>query len=505
MRCAVSRTRRSAGDSEAKASRRAGFRRNRRHRGVSDVVATIILLALTVVLFSAIFAFVNTFPAPPAQNSNQFQATLLYQGNASNPGTTVVGAISILHLAGPSIPGSGLVYLKSATHPAGPEFANAIAISAGLNGSGSWNLGQNWFYKFPSNQWPILPDNITIYITSGSSLVFSVILPGQTINTPPTVTQTWVVPATPGVGVSFTVYATVAGSVSGLSVSLDLSTVPGAPTGPQPMSQNAAGQWYLMIPAGDTTTNGTYVGFVHAVNANGQIGSGTVNVIVAASTISVTVGFSSYPVVQGSSPTLVATVTYSGVGAATSVSIAFWAAQGSTRVYAGVGPSPVTITGAGTSSYQSTTTWTIPYTTLTYTVTASVNVTGVGNAIGTLSFTPAVPLALYVFLAGTAASTCTNSSSGTCPYVEANLWDNGTGTSAIAYTVKCYINNTATGKSFQPAISGSPSTITPGTVVLLKTTNRWQPTKTTSYVITVVVTVTGVGRVVDTYVFNDLT
>jgi len=39
---------------------------------VSDVVATILLLALTVTLFASIFAFVTSFPSPPAQNSNQF-------------------------------------------------------------------------------------------------------------------------------------------------------------------------------------------------------------------------------------------------------------------------------------------------------------------------------------------------------------------------------------------------------------------------------------------------
>lgn len=479
--------------------------RFRRRRAVSDVVATIILLALTVVLFAAIFAFVNTFPAPPPQNSNQFQATLLYQANASNPGTTVVGAISILHLAGPSVSGTGLVYLKSATHPAGPEFANPISISSGLNGSATWNLGQNWYYPFPSGEWPILPDNITIYIVAGSSLVFSVILPGQSISTPPTVVQTWVAPSTPGVGVSFTVYAAIAGSVSGLTVTLDLSTVPGVPTGPHAMAQNAAGQWYLTIPAGETTKNGTYVGFVRAVNTLGQIGSGTVSLVIAASTISVAVSLSTTPAVQGTIETLVATLTYSGVGAATALTVAFWAATGSTRVYTGVGPSAQTITGSGTATYQSTTTWMVPYTTSSYTVTTSVNVTGVGNALGSISFTPTIPLTLRVWLQGTAASTCTNSSSGTCPYVEADLWDNGTGTSAIAYTVTCYINNTATGKSFSPAITGSPASITPGTVVLFKTTNEWQPTKTTTYLITVVVTVTGVGSVAKTIVFNDTT
>jgi hypothetical protein len=484
---------------------RRGFRAHRRRRAVSDVVATILLLALTVVLFASIFAFVSSFPAPPAQNSNQFQATLLYQSNSSNPGTTVVGAISILHLAGPSVPGSALVYLKSARFPAAPQYANPIAVSTGINGSTTWNLGQNFFYKFPSNQLPILPDNITLYIVTPSQLLFSVVLPGQSIGTAPTIVGTWTVPAEPGVGVGFVVYAVVSGGGSLSGVTVDLTAIPGEIAGPQSMTINGAGQYTLSVPTGTTTTNGTFVGFVKATNTLGLTGSAAVNINIAASSISVGVSFSTTPAVQGNLETVVATLTYSGVGASTAVAIAFWAAQGSTRVFTGVGPSAQTITGSGTATYQSTTTWMIPYSSLSYTVTAWLNVTGVGRAIGTLTFTPSAPLAIWVWLQGTAASTCTNSSSGTCPLIEANLYDNGTGTAAIAYTVTCYINNTATGKAFLPAITGAPATITPGTLVLFKTTNHWKPTITTTYLITVVVTVTGVGSVGRTIVFNDTT
>jgi len=504
MYCAASTTGGSPSAERPIARRRRGFRTHKRRRAVSDVVATILLLALTVVLFASIFAFVSSFPAPPAQNSNQFQAKFYYQANASAPGTIVVSALAILHLAGPSVPGSALVYLKSARFPAAPQYANPITVAAGTNNSVSWNLGQTWFYQFPSNQQPILPDNITIYITTPQQLLFSVVLPGQSIGTPPTVLQTWTSPAEPGVGVAFVVYAIVSGNPN--NVTVDLTAVPGAPAGPEGMHQNALGQWYRNVSAGVTTTNGSFVGFVKATNTLGQTGSGTLTVIIAASTISVAVSFSLNPAVQGVSETIVATLTYSGVGSAIPVAVAFWAAQGSTRVFSGVGPSGQTITGSGTATYLSTTTWSVPFSTSSYTVTTAVNATGVGSARGSLSFIPAPPLSMFVFFSSgsTLTSTCTNSSSGTCPLIEANLWDNGTGTSAIAYTVKCFINNTATGKSFSPAITGSPASITPGTIVLFKTTNHWQPVKTTSYLITVVVTITGVGSVSDYMVFNDI-
>ena len=119
------------------------WRVRRRHRagrrGVSDVVATILLLALTVTLFASIFAFVTQFPPPPSQNNNQFQASLIYTSSGLN-----ITTIQIVHLAGPSVPGIGQIYLKSATQPNAPEFTSPLdpyTVSSGIGGAGTWNLG----------------------------------------------------------------------------------------------------------------------------------------------------------------------------------------------------------------------------------------------------------------------------------------------------------------------------------------------------------------------------
>jgi len=127
-------------------------RLNRGRRAVSDVIATILLLALTVVLFSSIFAFVTSFPSPPAQNTTNFSAALALTQNQ-----TYVAGIQITHLAGPSIPGSSLVYFKSATHPQAPEFLNPIKASVGLGGAVTWNLGQTFNYSFPWLSSPCSP------------------------------------------------------------------------------------------------------------------------------------------------------------------------------------------------------------------------------------------------------------------------------------------------------------------------------------------------------------
>src|SRR5690242_5637212 len=98
---------------------RAGVRRRKGRgrwvdRAVSDVIATILLLALTVTLFASIFFFVNTFPSPPPQENNQFTSSLTYSGASGN----TISTVQITHLAGPPIPGADLVYITSSAHPA---------------------------------------------------------------------------------------------------------------------------------------------------------------------------------------------------------------------------------------------------------------------------------------------------------------------------------------------------------------------------------------------------
>jgi hypothetical protein len=256
-----------------------GVRRWRRtgHRGVSDVVATILLLALTVTLFASIFAFVTAFPSPPAQNNNQFQASLSITSNMS-----YVSAIHILHLAGPVVAGNALVYLKSANQPTATEFQNPYTVSSGLSGATVWNLGQVWNLTFPIFQRPIASGNITIYVVASSQLLYSVILPGTSIVVPPTILSTWISPAPPTVGSAFTVYASIAGTYTAQSVYVNLAGVPstGALNTVQKMTQNSQGQWTFLVGSGLTTTSGTFYGFVNASSSSGSRGQQTTGAVV---------------------------------------------------------------------------------------------------------------------------------------------------------------------------------------------------------------------------------
>jgi flagellin-like protein len=280
------------GGASLKRSKSRRWKRGR--RGVAEVVATIILLALTVVLFSAIFAFVTTFPSPPAQSNNQFQASLTYVTSGT---TTSVSALKILHLAGPAVQSSALVYIKSAADPGGSEFLNPYSLAQGNITTTTWNLGQTWMYTFPSTARPALPDNFTIYVVSSDAVLFSVILPGQSFIFPATFVATSVTPFSPNIGAQFNISATIAGSVVKGSVFVNLGGIwgfNGTTSHPSPIWQmsysTSAQAYYLLVTSayGASTVAGTYYAFVNATSSNGQSALASVAVTIAGGSTTVT-------------------------------------------------------------------------------------------------------------------------------------------------------------------------------------------------------------------------
>ncbi len=271
--------------------------RCRSRRGVSDVVATILLLALTVTLFSAIFAFVTSFPPPPAQNVNQFQASLLLSANGG-----YATGVAITHLAGPSVPLSALFYFKSAVHPGLCPFAGSATAAQGGISSGAWSLGQVWSLNFTSFCGPLtmdqLPDNITVYVVSQANLIFSVVLPGQQISTPPAITSTWVSPSPVIRGFPFVVHATIVGAVESNSVYANLAAVAGLPSSPVRMVWYQ-GQWTYNVSAPGATSTGTYYGFINATGVNGQTASAPLTLTVTTASVGLTVSISAVPTSGG--------------------------------------------------------------------------------------------------------------------------------------------------------------------------------------------------------------
>jgi len=505
-----------------------------RRRGVSDVVATILLLALTVTLFASIFAFVTAFPSPPSQNNNQFQATMIYTNNLK-----YVSAIHILHLAGPSVPGTALIYLKSATQPSSPEFLNPYTVASESPAAGTvtgfttWNLGQVWNLTFTNSATyqPSASGNITIYIVSASQLLFSVILPGTPLSSPPTIVSTAISPANPWVGDPFTVYATVAGSYTSNSVYVNLAAVPGGPSTAQLMTQNSQGQWTYLVSAG-ASANGTYYGFVNASNGAGQQATGAVVI-----TISNTGGTSGPPISVGvvaipQPPTVyvgtnyfAAVITYSGSLSTAPLNVSFWVNQTSRGFTTHIphftthlnGPVGLTISGPSTVTVYGTwpssgafSAWLLNSSVW---INASATITGPGggSASGTNSISSPNYVQGIVFTSTTTPShSCTLATN--CPYIRLSVWNNWTaalgGPGSLQFSGNVYANFSTGAQTHMGPYAISSNAVAAGASVLsldaLGGTTQWKPAQSGAFTITLVLTVVS-GTTVVGYIFDKST
>jgi flagellin-like protein len=492
----------------------------RGRRGVSDVIATILLLALTVVLFSSIFAFVTSFPSPPAQNTSQFSANLVLTTNQS-----YVKSIQITHLAGPAILTTANVWFKSATHPQAPEFQSPILSSTGLGGAKTWNLGQVFSYTFPALQQPILPDNITVYITTPDQLLFSTVLPGASVNVAPNFPSTYTLPSVPAVGGGFTVYVTALGNLNGNSVYINLANVPGL-AGPYPTPQQmtfvaATDQWSFPVPASLTTTNGTFFAFVNVTGALGQTATAAVTVTISSASGGGTTNLLSVAVVLTPQPPTLpsvssyfaAVINYYGSQTNVPVTVKFWANQTplstpsgkfpvSSQSFAAAsgltisGPSSITVYSSAPLTYSQ---WLFNSTVV---VQASATLTGVGSRNGTITYGAPNDVGGVVFAINTPSGTDTKSFSHSCtttacPFMNVTVWDNWS--TAVTVSGEVWANGTTNAGTVIPstAVAAGGSTI----FSPLGIHTRWKPASAGTYNLALRLVVTAGGVTVG-YIFD---
>lgn len=152
--------------------------------GVSEVVGTILILAMTVVLFSTIIVWVTSIPTPTAQTRVDLLGGLspLYNAGGSELGDW----INITHQGGESMPaGTTVIYVlvqppgngatKTDTVRLHPYKCTYLCVSTTsnvgtknglLDGTGaSWQVGQRWVY-YSSNL--SVSDSITVTIVDTS-------------------------------------------------------------------------------------------------------------------------------------------------------------------------------------------------------------------------------------------------------------------------------------------------------------------------------------------------
>ena len=285
-----------------------------RRRGVSEVVATILLLGLTVTLFATLFFFVTSFPAAPqARALTEFQATLQLSADGSH-----ITGVTIVPIGGPTVPGSDIVYFKGTLLPANPSFSTPFTVSSGIGGNSTWGLGEAWVFSFPNPLPPI--QNITINVASSTELLYSVTLPGQSYNLPLLVSRAWATPANPLVGTPFTVTAVFGGSNVTFGPgqpTVNVALIPGAPLSPQVMTP-VTGQpdefnWTCNPTSSCiTTAAGQYTIFVNGENTQGAQATGVVSITLNPN-YSHSANFTVVVLITPSQPTPGTTVTPSAV------------------------------------------------------------------------------------------------------------------------------------------------------------------------------------------------
>ncbi len=514
-------------------------RAGKARRGVSDVVATILLLGLTVTLFASIFAFVTRFPSPPAQSVDQFQASLVTSDSK-------ITELKILQSGGPLVPESDHVYLVASRTVTNWQFSQALGIPVSWgtgNVTTGWGTGQYWTTTF--NPTLAVPTNITIYIVSPDNLLFTTTVPGTTPNEPAVVTGAYTDPTNPGLHKGFQIFADVSGSSTNLKFNISFAGIPGLSTlGTPSMTYNStADAWYYQVASGESTTNGTYIAFIQGTNTVTDLKiSGSVSITIggssasgggsgSSSAFSVTVGMSLQPPPASPATTAYfwASVTYSGSSSG-DVNITFYVNQtsndgghfaGKAQTAKFYGIATTAIKGPGTVTIYSSTEY--PTSTLAWLFHTAVKVQALAvpsggittkDAVGSTSFNTQKPVTAEV-CASSGTTECTSTynttswvayeehtnacTTSTCPYLVVQI-TNGYASSVysggISVTGTVYANTTGhdfggyTVASFTIAAastSGESATLTG------MTNNRFLTTDTGTYTLVAFLTVTAGG------------
>jgi len=187
----------------------------RKDTGVSEIIGDILILAMTVVLFSGIFFFVNTLPTPNAQTYANFQATLSPQAhgltllNITDEGGDVLsaGTTMIVVQINQSI--------NSYTLSQGNTLVNGQLARWGAQ---KWGTNQLWSINLTGVSSSTIV-TVSIINRANNFLVWSSVLSGNTGIKLPVIEDAYVNPDPARPGSSVAVYASIIPTMSNLNVS----------------------------------------------------------------------------------------------------------------------------------------------------------------------------------------------------------------------------------------------------------------------------------------------
>ncbi|MCX8174311.1 MAG: VWA domain-containing protein, partial [Thermoplasmata archaeon] len=247
--------------------------------GISEVVATLLVLVITVALFSSIFAWINALPPPMSKTYTEFSAKL----DAVYAGGNYTFYVNITHAGGEPLYASATTILISIEN-----FSQTFTLSLndgnkdGTLTDGVWQPGEVWRW----NSTPTYNATSTVIVQIidrvKNLLVWSNILYPQATQIPPAILERGITPDPVGVGGKFKVWAIVKDEDLNFdSVYVNLSAI-GISV---PVKMNYTFGW--RFETSNITCNaqaGRYLALINATDTKGQASTATLSITVTAVT-----------------------------------------------------------------------------------------------------------------------------------------------------------------------------------------------------------------------------
>ncbi len=257
---------------------------SRKDAGVSEIIGDILILGITVVLFTSIFFYVDAMPTPTAQTYADFQASVV-NGSLNGAPTSI---LSITHLGGQNLK-AGTTTIVVQVNQTTYVFAMNQGYSAiNQNGpspqwiNGSWQTNQAWI-EGVSGVTSSSIISVSIINTASNYVVWSVVLFARSSMLGPIIQSGWVSPNPISPGKNITVYANVIGDRSGLYVNASLNFVnPSLGTVSMVFNQSSGYYQTPILPTSKQLNIGQdYPILINMTSAGRQAGNFTISLAVA--------------------------------------------------------------------------------------------------------------------------------------------------------------------------------------------------------------------------------
>ena len=208
--------------------------------GVSEIIGNILILMITVILFSSIMAFVQNMPMPEQLTKATFSAGITFTANGTKANLTIT------HAGGSSMKtAQTMIIVEKDTTSTGFN----LTKDPSLNNALVWKTGMTWSKQLTSTKYTSVII-VTVIDLAKHSSVWTSQITGGTGQNPPSIGQRWTDsnPATPSPdpvrdGDNFAFYVTITdvdGDLATNTIWIDASQIAGSSSHWTPMPPNGA-------------------------------------------------------------------------------------------------------------------------------------------------------------------------------------------------------------------------------------------------------------------------